>query len=555
MKKLILLSTVMLSAAAFGAVPGNFTNPATKLNLTVRNDLRNAESLLMPLKEYSADCNLTAATDQILTTVPEGTLMQEVVWSSKACFPMNNKVEWTEITGFVPSIVTSGNKMYIYSPLTQLSELASAWIVGNISADGKSVVFPTPQAYMINEATPGVPTMLYATRVSATTGKPEGDTNLVFSIGEDGGLVQTDGGLLALTDINGGFYGYGDMDIKVTKITDEYTTLPEGAEPETFILNYRVGQDRMDQSAMIARVGNDVYFSDLLAIEGVWFKGTLEDNKVIVKTPQYMSAKSGYPLYLVVAEEFVRTETDPLGQQYQVTDYNVFPGEDIVFDYYPATGTYSTNQVLLMSSDKDKRGIASAAAKSPLYTPWTPEACDPSIPIVNYYIDLTEYEAFGLRGCMLSYDVPNIGTEGEFIPQENLYYTLYFDDEPVEMLGETKIPYYGQFQDAATQTSLSLSGKTHQLQIGIKPKSSLGLQSYYYFNGELLASEMATYAIINGELVDVAVESVAEEAQIVNSEYFDLTGRCADLNATGIVIRRDTMSDGTVRSVKTFNRK
>lgn len=126
------------------------------------------------------------ATTQIIKDTPSGEFLTEVLWSSVGCAPVNGSAKWIEVSGFVPKIVISGSKMYMYCPITQLSDIAQAWIEGEISADGKEVVFPTPQAYMINEATPGQIDMLYAGRLNAATGKyEEGNKNLVFSY-EDG---------------------------------------------------------------------------------------------------------------------------------------------------------------------------------------------------------------------------------------------------------------------------------------------------------------------------------------------------------------------------------
>lgn len=496
---------------------------------------------------------ITAATNEIITSAPDGDMMRDVVWKSRVCYPSNNALAWGETGGFVPTIVTEGNDMYIFSPLTALSEIAQAWIKGTISADGSRVVFPTPQAYMLNEATPGNVAMLYATRVSAQDGRPvEGCTDLVFSY-VDGELVQTDGGLLALTDIQGNFYGYGDMEISVTKIKDTTVALPPEAEVASYLMAFGPADSRQKQTALVACDGSGVYFSDPVGIEDSWFMGTLrEDGTVLVATPQYMGSGSGFPLYLVTGSEFKRTEIDPMGNPYEVTDYNVDAGKEIVFTYDPEGKTFTSTQLLLFSSEPDRRGLASAPYMAPLYEPWEMTPLTPKAPTVSYYIDLKEYEAFGLHGCMLAVELPNESVDGEFIPQQNIYYQLAYDNRDVEFYGTSMIPFYGQFQDAATGNAITISGATRQIQTFSKPTSSVSVQSFFECDGQLIPSETNTYMIVDGQLEGEGVESIAE-AEVVAVECYDLSGRKISGEEAGFVIRRETLSNGNTRVLKTIN--
>ncbi len=543
MKKSIILASIALgafSAFATAPAPADFGN---KASLTPVGNFR-------PVIKKA----MTPVSTQIITTVANGTVMKEVIWSSKAGFPENGKLTWADVSGFVPTIVTNGVDMYIFSPLTTLSELATAWIKGEISLDESKVTFPTPQAYMINEAIPGVQTMLYATRVDKQTGKPvEGNMNLEFSY-VDGELTQTDGGILMLTDLDGNFYGYAEMDIAVKKIKDTPTMLPENAEVWSYMMEYKKSGEKMHQATSIAYDGGDVYLADPVLKSDCWIKGRMKDGKLVIPTPQYMGSSSGYPLYLVTGSEFTYWENDPLtGQQYEVVDYNVKPNAEIVFDYDPATLVYSTSQLILLNSEKDKKGAAISAFTAPVYTPWTPAPVAPAAPEITYYFDLKEYESYGLRGCMLSFNIPDKSAEGGLLPQENIYYQICFDEMPLEFYGTSMLPFFGQFQDAAIETSLTFTGTAHSLQTPLKPTESLSIQSFYEFEGQYIASEKVSARIVNGELEDSAVEEAAVEV-VKTSEFFDLSGRKVSGDTKGIVIRRDVMADGSVRNIKVINK-
>lgn len=537
-----------------GALMVAFT--AGAFNLTVAPKNFNADDPVKVIKRAPSEGRkrLTPVSDQILTTVPEGTVMKEVTWSSKTCYPLNGKVTWAEVSGFVPTIVTDGNDMYINSPLTALAELAQAWIKGTVSEDGTKVVFHTPQAYMVNEATPGVPMMLYATRVSSSTGKPvEGETDLVFSY-VDGDLVQTDGGLLALTDIQGNFYGYGDMDIQVRKINETPVTLPEDAEDSMYVMEYSRDGQKNRISAILAFSGNDVYFSDPVGVPNAWFKGTQDSaEKIVVSTPQYMGSGSGYPLFLVTGTTSTHTEVDPMGQPYEVVDYNVVPEKDIVFTFNSETGECYTDQLLIFTNAKDKAGDAVAAFNAPKYTQYEARPLTPAAPSITYYVDLKDYEAWGLRGCMMTFEIPSESTDGEFIPQENIYYQIAFDGQPLVFFEANLFPYYAQFQDPQTATAMTVNGDTHQLQTELKPQKSITVQSFYEFGGEYLPSEKISVEIENGQIKGDNVNEVGGDNEIVSFGWYDLSGRRVNADTEGIIIRREILRDGSVRCVKTVN--
>ena len=538
MKKILLASAILLSSAtAFAIEIEQVNKPAS-------------QAAPLELRHAKRQVTLNPATYAIITSTPEGEMLKDLSWTSDGCYPNGQGgISWIQVSGFAPQIVVNGNKMYIYAPITQLSEIAAAWIEGTISADGKTVSFPTPQAYMLNGWD-----VLYATRCNSDGTPDPNNLDLVFDY-ENGNLIQKDGGVLLLTNLEGGFYGYGEKDIVVQKISDPVVVKPESVEPDSYILEFKKAGNTNRQTALIGFDGNDVYFSDPLGIENSWFKGVRNGNTITVTTPQYVGSDSGFPMYVTTGKEFTTTQVDQFtGQTYEVTDYTVTPNADIVFTIDEASGQISTDQLLLMNSGKDKRGNAYSAVNKPCYTPWEPEYAVPADPAVTMYFDLNDYAEYGLSGCMISYTVPSTGTDGQFIPQENLYYQISFDGKPLEFYGTTMIPYYCQFTDNSTMQSITLSADNyddHNMQVPNNPKKTISIQSFYNFYGEVISSEKIDYEIVNGELVDTGVESVFDASEVKSVKYFNLNGmEIVPSEGCGIVIRRVVMNNGTVRSEK-----
>lgn len=537
MKKILLAAAVLLSSTSAFALEINRVKAPAHDNGPLK------------IQQSKRKVTLTPATYSIINSTPEGEMLKDLSWTSEGCYPNGSGgIAWVQVSGFAPQIVINGNKMYIYAPITQLSEIAAAWIEGTISADGKTVSFPTPQAYMLNGWD-----MLYATRCNADGTPDPNNLDLVFDY-ENGTLIQKDDGVLLLTNLEGGFFGYGEKDIIVDKINDPIVVKPESVVPDTYLLEFKKAGNANRQTALIGFDGDDVYFSDPLGIENSWFKGVRKGNTITVSTPQYVGSDSGFPMYVTTGKEFTTTQTDPLtGQPYEVTDYSVTPGADIVFTI-DDSGKISSDQLLLMNSGKDKRGNAYAAVNKPVYTPWEPEYTVPANPSVTMYFDLNDYAEYGLSGCMISYTVPSEGTNGAFIPQENLYYQISFDGNPLEFYGTSMIPYYGQFTDSNTKQSITLSADNyddHNMQVPNNPKKTISIQSFYDYYGDVIASEKVDYEIKNGELVDSGVGSVVDNADVSSIRYYNLNGiETIPAEGCGIVIRRMIMNDGKVKVEK-----
>lgn len=405
---------------------------------------------------------------QPITQTPDGSPLAEMLWHSKACRPKDGRAEWVTVDGLVPTIVTQGRRMYIYCPITQLAEIAKAWSEGEVT-DSSRVTFHTPQPYLINNDG----TMLYATRINSATGRiEEGKTDLVFDY-TDGNLTQTDGGMLAITDLAGNFYGYGDMDIAITRIEQQRVVLPADAQ----VLSYRLTYSRNDatglqQTARVAFVGKEVYISNPVGGDDSWMCGTLADGVITVPAGQYLGADSGYLLYV--------------------------SGHDATFSYEAATGKFTSLQPLLI---KSADGAASANYDYMHYEPWQMTPATPATPAISSYVDLTGYESFGLYGCLFGFTIPSVDVDGQFIAPEALTYQLAFDGKPIELYGTTDIPYYGAFEDNALKTYLQCNGDEHQLQTPQRPVQTISVQSTYTVGNDVRRSAKMIYYIADGSTV------------------------------------------------------
>lgn len=499
---------------------------------------------------------LNPVTTQPITTAPEGTKWTDVEWSSRASYVNNQQATWTNVSGFVPNVIETDDAVYIQSMITQFADYAQPWLKGEKSADGKTVTFHTPQAYY-NYVTSAGASMTYATRLSATTGQvEEGNTDIVFSL-ENGTLTQTDGGFLALTNANGQFYGYGDMNITITKINDQVNTLPEGVEAQSYKLSYSNTDGSIaQQTAKVGFNGNEVYISNPLETDDSWIKGSLDGSTITVPTKQYLGSSSGYLLYFNAAKDSVYYVSNPLtGQREAQKTYAIVNKPSVTFTYDAETGKISTDDQVVVGAGKDKLGSAYVGMKQPSYEPWTMVPAKPATPSIDTYFDLSAYAAYGLSGVMIAFTIPAVDVDSNFIAPENIYYQISYDGKLKRFFNTDYLPYYGTGQDAASGVSLQGQGSLRQLQANEAPKDSVSIQSFYYVDGQLYPSDIVTYVIkdsashvVNG----IAEINSDEMGAPVRVTYYDLEGRRVNLPQSGNIYIRETIDAKGNRKTSKF---
>lgn len=483
-----------------------------------------------------------------ITDQPEGDLLPGLEWRSKACYVESGTLAWKDRGGLVAEVVRNGSEIYLHNPVSMLAGTVDCWVKGSLSSDGSVVTIPTPQAYVLNNPGTAQETMLYATRINATNGSVESDKmDLTFSYGDEG-LTQTDGGLLAITDLEGNFYGYGDMNIQLRTITDKVTTLPKDLVPQSYTLSYEAQGIQSKQTAQVAIDGNEVYISNPLGSGISWLKATLNGKSLSLPTKQYLGAEGGYLFYLCAAKDSTYIVSNPVTGNQTVSTYRLVNKPFIQFEYDPTAKTFHSSDLMIVNAGHQRLGDAYIAYDKPAYEPWTMVAATPATPQINSYLDLSPYAAYGLSGAIVTFTVPAVDVNNNFIAQENLDYQVSFDGQPKELFGVVHIPYYYTGSDGSSV--LQGSGNNRQLQVVTAPTDSISIQSFYVVNGETRASDIITYLISDGTThttsgISTVRQSVPQSS--VSATWYDLGGRVVSVPSShGVYVCKMKYADGKV---------
>ena len=356
---------------------------------------------------------------------------------------------------------------------------------------------------------------------------------------EDGGYQSTDLALkwdereyLVLCDSNGGVY-YLIGSIVSTPVESTAVVPPTGVEPQTYSYSYYAGGFQQAELINVVLDGDDIYVKGLCpALPEVWLKGEFKDGgaRVEFESGQFMDAEQ-------YVHFFTAAHRNPEASEEDSSIPNWIKDDALVCDVNP-------EGVMEFRAD---RSLAVTIAGDVAYTIqprilslYTGEPAVPAKPIIT--------EMVWMDVDFLAFVQPTLDVNGQYIDPANLFWRLYYDDqlftfEPWEYMNipdtMTEIPYgyddnwdFSFYDDIGEQlVAIYNTGYTN-----------IGIESVYRVNGVEKVSERAYYGTVTG--VDEIENSLLT---VEATTYYDLTGREVSSPADGVYIRKDRMSDGSIR--------
>ena len=244
----------------------------------------------------------------IITETPEGTLYDQVMLSYGA-YGRNWLYGIMDVStdGGMGKIVDGADgNVYIYNLPTYLN--AGSWVKAE-RAEGDTIVIHR-QLIDQREGSDAVYDYYITKMVWEWTDEAAGEGRFVEAQGDtDMKLLYKDGVLNSIeanTDpfVEGSYAlgavyttdnetftweGATNWNLHYEPLTDELVQLPDGAELETITVSYSdINGNNSAEQVKIAFVGNDVYLN--VFQQGVYAKGTIEGDKLIFKSGQYLGS-------------------------------------------------------------------------------------------------------------------------------------------------------------------------------------------------------------------------------------------------------------------------
>ncbi len=507
----------------------------------------------------------------IITETPEGTLYDQVMLSYGA-YGRNWLYGIMDVStdGGMGKIVDGADgNVYIYNLPTYLN--AGSWVKAE-RAEGDTIVIHR-QLIDQREGSDAVYDYYITKMVWEWTDEAAGEGRFVEAQGDtDMKLLYKDGVLNSIeanTDpfVEGSYAlgavyttdnetftweGATNWNLHYEPLTDELVQLPDGAELETITVSYSdINGNNSAEQVKIAFVGNDVYLN--VFQQGVYAKGTIEGDKLIFKSGQYLGSYYNTYYIFFVGERY-KTVVDPsTGQEYQTAEII----DELVFDYNADDRSFKTDDALVINAGKTSPRLYLSALLAPSFYFFKEVPAIPANPqITNYNATYSQWGYNALQFTLSATD-----KDGNFIVPEKLTWMAYIDDEPFifspddyEGLTEDmeEIPY--GFIDS------NYDIYTSYFTIFFEPAKNVGIQTIYRGGDKENRSDIVYYDLATSETytepfdnttVGVAGVSAAQPATVA---YHDAQGRRVAANAKGLVIKTVTQANGTSRSIKRFQK-
>lgn len=227
-------------------------------------------------------------------------------------------------------------------------------------------------------------------------------------------------------------------------------TVPEGTEAEQYIYYFSTSDGYYSYNDLndVVIDGQDIYFNNLCPdYPNVWVKGSLTTDAdgnitgATVPSGQFLGYNIAYLLYFTAQKatgEFT-AKGEPI----------TTPIDAATFSYDAATKTFTINTDEFVSETTINGTTKGIYGRVSVKYHGEDVPATPSDP---HSLELLDLSAYGY-GVMVSFDIDNIGTQGEYLNPNKLFWQVIIDGQLLEFTADeypediedeplTQIPYY-----------------------------------------------------------------------------------------------------------------
>ena len=298
-----------------------------------------------------------------------------------------------------------------------------------------------------------------------------------------------------------------------------------------------------------------VYVKGLSKTMTGWAKGTIDGNKVVFPSHQYIGtyvndSADEFAVYLNGAT--ATDEYDLFGRVYATK-------ENLTFDYDSRLGT-------MKSGDSMTETIGTVNPLSHIVAPeLVPVSLKPFEPATPANPSITSWRRRGFMYELIA-EIPAVDTRDEPLDINGLVYRFYINgsETPFEFStgtynyideNMTDIPWDFQDQGGYGYDIMKWSSETTRRIYFYEEPQTVALESSYTIKGETHSSLRYLYDVATGEgkYMDFSgISTIAADKAVVSVTYTDMTGKVVSSPVHGLYIKSTRYADGTVRNEKVF---
>lgn len=294
--------------------------------------------------------------------------------------------------------------------------------------------------------------------------------------------------IIGLTDDTGEWYGYGDWNFSMIPVDIEPVSAPLDLKTSQYILT---ADDYSGHIVNLGFDGDDIYVQGIYEeLPDAWVKGTINGDKVVFKSGQYIGANTYHQFLVSATEEQVY---DAYWEEYY-SEYTL-SDTDIIFDYDAASKTLSNSSVFLVNAGTETVNYA-VAYKGATLKPFVETAATPAAPtdLAYSYMGYDYYYYYGYGWGYVDFEISPADVDGNFILPEKLSYVIYTRVNGEENVLELSPDSYMELDEAMTEIPYDFTdgwdiynGEVYLYVTGV---DAFGIQTIYRGGGEEHRSEI-----------------------------------------------------------------
>ncbi len=503
-----------------------------------------------------------SADDKLIDETPEGKLVVYVKDGTGYGYNQYAGMMTREINDIVSNVVFSedGKKVYVQNPIYYCTPARANWIEGDIDNGIITFTFPQLVAKTV-EMSNGVSktyldyAMCFDYNETTEWYYPSDQQTYKFKLEQDGTMTSLEkfelmiGQALWLTPANqaAGWYwqGNGDFLYALNPVKDKVAELPEGIEMK----DWQLFSSITSRPVGVGVDGDKMYITGLFnteSMEKVPVVGTIEDDKVVFASKQYMGVyEGGQTTCYFQGGTVVNGET----QTFTLSD-------NLTFDYDKEKNILSTTQDYCISLLPDDATRTYAMCEKPYIAVPAEEFTVRGLPTPESFLFQNSSEENDWD-AEFYFQMPTVDTDHNVLDTSKLYYEVFvnnavytfYDDEytlPEGVSEMTLVPFGYNTEDKDFRASGNLAGFI----LHVRGFDSLGVRAVYKSGEDTITSNMLWAPGFVGDDIDSVEEIEAASADVKSVVYYDLCGVRVERPANGIFLKVTNFADGSVKTSK-----
>ena len=355
------------------------------------------------------------------------------------------------------------------------------------------------------------------------------------------------------TDWYQGWAGSADFYQIFTPTDIEVIAIPEDAE----VIEYRCSYEGYNYPVNVAFVDNYVYIQGLINstwVANLTVKATIDGEKATIPYNQHVGVyRWDNEMIVVKPGKNVNGKMEYL----EDTDFEFTIDQDKKVIKVADPKTY-----LCFVYKSDNAWLSDLLNFSVIYQ--DSFAGTPKHPYGLFW-DNTWLKDYGYY--TFGFDITPTSIENTLLLPDNLYYSIYLDGDLVLFEYDPDgYPYshYFMLPEPTTEIPFSFNNDNdiqiwtpteREIGIYIDGVTTMGVVAIYDYEGVRTQSELVTLDIETGNVTltpapEAGIDAIGAAADILKSDYYDLTGKKINNPDKGIFVKRMVLSDGSIKVVK-----